>query len=128
MSNPKPFGWGKSAESRSLIDWIRTLDVYPEPDAYTGQAVSIQGFSVHSDTLPNDYLTLTRFVITCCAADVYPIGLPVKLDQTRQKYPPDQWFEIKGKMITETLEEKRTLVVAAESITPIPEPKNPYEY
>ena len=125
---PQTFRVGKSSESRSLIDWIRTLDVYPEPDAYAEQAVSIKGFSVHPETLPDDYLTLTRFVITCCAADVYPIGLPVKLPQSRQQYPPDQWFEVKGKMMTETLEQKRTLVVQAKSLTPIPEPKNPYEY
>ncbi len=125
---PQAFRVGKSAQSRSLIDWIRTLDVYPEPDAYMNQPVSIQGFAVHPRTLSDNYLTLTRFVITCCAADVYPIGLPVKLDQNRQQYQPDQWFEVKGKMITESLNDRRTLVVQANSIVPIPEPKNPYEY
>lgn len=125
---PQSFRVGKSSESRSLIDWIRTLDVYPEPDAYAGQAVSVKGFAVHPESLPDDYLTLTRFVITCCAADVYPIGLPVKLTQNRQAYRPDQWFEVKGKMITEEIENKRSLVIQAESITAIKEPDNPYEY
>ena len=125
---PQSFSAGKSPEKRSLIDWIRTIDVYPEPDAYAGQKVSIDGFAVHPKEFSDNYLTLTRFVITCCAADVYPIGLPVKLNETRTKYAQDQWFQVKGVMTTETLGEDRQLVVEAESVTPIEAPANPYEY
>jgi uncharacterized repeat protein (TIGR03943 family) len=125
---PQSFSVGKAPEARSLIDWIRTLDVYPEPDAYTGQPVRIKGFVVHTNTIPTQYFTLTRFVITCCAADVYPIGLPIKVATSRADYQPDQWYEVKGKMITETLNNKRQLVVQAESLTAISEPDNPYNY
>ncbi len=125
---PQSFNVGKAPEKRSLIDWIRTLDVYPEPDAYLGQKVSIQGFAVHPEELESNYLTLTRFVITCCAADVYPIGLPIKLPRDRSNFAPDQWFQVNGEMTTEMLQGERKLVVQAQSLTPIPEPKNPYEY
>ncbi|MCM1982667.1 TIGR03943 family putative permease subunit [Lyngbya confervoides] len=125
---PQSFSAGKPPQDRSLIDWIRTVDVYPEPEAYQGQPVNIEGFAVHPENLQDQYLTLTRFVITCCAADVYPIGLPVKLSESRQRYPQDQWFRVQGKMQTEMLNNQRSLVVQAQNITPIPEPKNPYEY
>ncbi len=127
-AQPQTFRPNTDPASRSLVDWVRTLDVYPEPDAYTDQPVLVQGFSVHIPNLPDPYLMLTRFVITCCAADAYPIGLPVKLPQTRQTYPPDQWFEVSGHMITETLNDRRQLVIAAETLTPIPQPRNPYAY
>jgi uncharacterized repeat protein (TIGR03943 family) len=73
-------------------------------------------------------LLLSRFVLTCCAADAYPVGLPVKLKQDRQAYKPDTWLEVEGRMITETLNGKRQLTVEATSLKPIPEPKNPYDY
>jgi uncharacterized repeat protein (TIGR03943 family) len=67
-------------------------------------------------------------VITCCAADAYPVSLPVKLTQSRDTYKPDSWLEIEGQMITESLAGKRQLVIEAKSIKGIDEPKNPYDY
>ena len=127
-SQPQAFRSSKKPEERSLIDWVRILNDYPEPDTYTGQKVKVQGFVVHPPELSASYLLLSRFVITCCAADVYPVGLPVKLTQDSKAYPPDTWLEVEGQMITETLQSKRQLTIAATSLKKIPEPKNPYNY
>ncbi|NJL01862.1 MAG: TIGR03943 family protein [Spirulinaceae cyanobacterium RM2_2_10] len=117
-------------EDRSLLDWVRTLNAYPEPDAYRGQTANITGFVVHSDQLPDNYLLIARFTIACCAVDASPIGLPVKLPGDRREYPPDTWLEITGTMTTETLDDRRQLVIDIEStadIEEIPTPANPYE-
>ena len=126
-------------EERSLIEWVRTLNAYPEPDAYNGQQAKIKGFVVHLPQLPGNYIYLSRFVLTCCAVDAYPVGIPVKIPQFRSHYPPDSWLEVEGEMITETLPNfaasaaetqtnHRQLVLKARSLKPIPTPKNPYEY
>jgi uncharacterized repeat protein (TIGR03943 family) len=127
---PQAFKGTTKPEERSLIEWIRTLQVYPEPDAYVGQAVKIQGFAVHSTQLPTQYFQLARFTITCCAADAYPVSLPIKLRQgDRQSYKVDQWFEVEGTIISETLTAgNRQVVVDATQIRPIDEPANPYSY
>lgn len=125
---PQAFRGSENSEDKSIIDWIRTLTVYPEPDAYNGQKAKVQGFVVHPPNMPNQYLLISRFVITCCAADVYPVSLPVKLSDGRDAYKPDSWFEVEGQMITETLAGKRQLVIEAKSLKPIAEPKNPYDY
>lgn len=127
-SQPQAFHSSVRPEERSLLDWMRTLNVYPEPDAYTGQKVKVQGFVIHPPELPPDYLLLSRFVITCCAADAYPVGLPVKLTENRQVHPPDTWLEVEGQMVTENLGGKRQLTIFASSLKKIPEPENPYEY
>jgi uncharacterized repeat protein (TIGR03943 family) len=127
-SQPQAFRASTQPQDRSVIDWIRTLNVYPEPDAYTGQPVDVEGFAIHSTELPGDYLTIARFIITCCAADVYPVGLPVKLPGDRATYAEDQWFQVRGSMITETLNGQRQLVIDANQLTEIPEPDNPYDY
>ncbi len=127
-AQPQAFRSAVAPQERSLLDWVRTLNVYPEPDAYTGQNVKVQGFVVHSPELPPEYFLLSRFVITCCAADAYPVGLPVKIAQNRQAYAPDTWLEVAGKMTTENLAGKRQLTIQASSLKQIPEPKNPYDY
>ncbi|MDF5719799.1 MAG: TIGR03943 family protein [Rhizonema sp. PD37] len=130
VTRPQPQAFHASIrpEERSLVDWVRLLNVYPEPDAYTGQKVKIKGFVIHPPDLGKEYLLLARFVITCCAADAYPAGLPVKLPATNESYPGDSWLEVEGQMITETLSGKRQLTVAATSLKKIPQPKDPYSY
>ncbi len=125
---PQAFRGSDKTEDKSIVDWIRTLTVYPEPDAYVGQKVKVQGFVVYPPNLDNTYLLISRFVITCCAADVYPVSLPVKVKGDRNAYKLDAWLEIEGQMITETLAGKRQLTIAAASLKPIAEPKNPYDY
>ncbi|MDX2213363.1 MAG: TIGR03943 family protein [Oculatellaceae cyanobacterium bins.114] len=127
-SRPQAFRGGTQPGERSLVEWVRTLNVYPEPDAYKGQDVNVEGFVIASPDLPSGYFTIARFVITCCAADVYPVGLPVQLSQGQTPYPPDTWLRVQGKMTTETLSNQRQLVIAANQLEQIEEPKNPYDY
>ncbi len=133
------FGATVKPEEKTLIQWVRTLNAYPEPDAYKGQKAKVTGFVVHLPGLPDNYLLISRFILTCCAVDAYPVGLPVKLPKSRQNYPADSWLEIEGEMITETLPvepqqmslygaNRRQLVIQAENIKPIPTPEDPYGY
>ncbi len=127
---PQSFRASIRPEERSLVDWTRTLSVYPEPDAYTGQKVKVTGFVIHPPDLGNEYLFIARFVLTCCAADAYPVGLPVKLKagETREEFKKDSWLEVEGKMATETLSGKRQLTIISNSVKQISRPKNPYSY
>lgn len=134
---PEAFANASKPENKTLIEWVRTLNVYPEPDNYTGQKANLTGFIVHLDSLPDNYIYLSQFVLTCCAADAYPVGIPVKLPESKSKYPEDTWLEIQGTMMTETLaylgdkssnnnREVRYVVVNAQNIKTIPTPRNPY--
>jgi putative membrane protein len=138
-SQPQSFRTNTNPEDRSLLDWIRTINAYPEPDAYIGQTAKVTGFVIHSPNLPDNYLLIGRFVITCCAIDAYPVGIPVKIIDSRDAYPQDTWLEVEGKMIAEnltidrtnTIEEstqQRQLAIAATSLKKIPTPKDPYTY
>jgi putative membrane protein len=128
-----------NSEERTIVDWVRTLNAYPEPDAYTGQKAKFSGFVVHLNELPEKYIVLSRFIITCCAVDAYPVGIPLKLPQNRSNYPADTWLQVEGTMTTENLpitsqnteekgENKRQLVLNTTTIVKIPTPKDPYDY
>lgn len=128
-AQPKEFRTASRSQERSLIEWLRTLNVYPEPDAYNGQLVKVTGFVIYPPGLSEQYFWISRFIITCCAADAYPVGLPVKLPTgTRAEFPPDSWLEVDGKMITEELNGQRKLTISPSLIKMVPEPKNPYDY
>ena len=138
-AHPQSFRLSIKPEERSLIDWVRTLNAYPEPEAYAGQKAKVSGFVIHLPQLPDNYLLISRFIITCCAVDAYPVGIPVKLETSRDAYSPDTWLEIEGETIVETLStesatetensyNKRQLVIAAKSLKKIPTPADPYGY
>ena len=136
-AQPQSFITQSKPESRSLIEWVRTLNAYPEPEAYTGQKAQITGFIINLPELPPNYLLLSRFVLTCCAVDAYPVFIPVELPANSPQYPADTWLEVEGLMTAKTLsirdrsdtpQEKRRLVLQADQIKPIPTPKNPYSY
>lgn len=134
---PQTFITQTKPEEQSLIEWVRTLNAYPEPDAYTGQNAKITGFVITLPELPPNYLLLSRFILTCCAVDAYPVFIPIELPADSQPYTADTWLEIEGTMTTQNLkirdrsdapQEKRRLVLQAKKIKPIPTPKNPYSY
>ena len=129
-AQPQRFARAADPEERTVIDWIRLVNVYPEPDAYTGEGVDVKGFVIYPEGWPDDYLMVSRFVLTCCAADAYPVGLPVKLTagKTRADYPVDSWLEVRGEMTTETLDGRRQLAIAPSELLEVEEPRNPYEY
>jgi uncharacterized repeat protein (TIGR03943 family) len=132
QAQPQSFRSTIKPEQRSLIEWVRTLNVYPEPDAYQGQKANITGFVVYPPQLPDNYLMLARFIITCCAVDAYPVGIPVKLQESRTAYPQDTWLEVAGEMMSESspgdATQKRQLVLVAQSVKKIPTPADPYGY
>jgi uncharacterized repeat protein (TIGR03943 family) len=124
----KAFRANVKPENRSLVDWIRTINNYPEPDAYKGQKVKVTGFTIYPKDLSNEYILLSRFVITCCAADAYPIAMMVKYPtQDLRIHRQDSWLEIEGNMMTETIASKRQVAILANKVTPISAPKNPYD-
>ncbi|MBE7381131.1 MAG: TIGR03943 family protein [Leptolyngbya sp. SIO1E4] len=127
-SQPQRFVRNTPPEERSLIDWIRTLNVYPEPDAYAGDPVNITGFVIHPPNWSDEYLMVARFVLTCCAADAYPVGIPVKLAGDRSAYDADTWITVTGAMMTDTLDGQRRLVIQSADVISVPEPDNPYEF
>ncbi|MBE9062725.1 TIGR03943 family protein [cf. Phormidesmis sp. LEGE 11477] len=129
-ARPQRFERAATPEERSIIDWIRLVNVYPEPDAYEGESVDVKGFVIHPDNWPDNYLMVSRFVLTCCAADAYPVGLPVKLTDAaaRADYAVDSWLSVTGQMQTETLDGRRQIAIAPTAIRAVEEPRNPYEY
>ncbi|MEO0947470.1 MAG: TIGR03943 family protein [Cyanobacteria bacterium J06641_5] len=128
---PQPFQIFSNTEERSLVDWVRTLNAYPEPTAYSGQPVRIEGFVMRLDELPTDAILVARFIVSCCAVDAYPVALPVQLPPGTQArdFQVDSWVRISGAISPLELPgQARQASVKAAEIVPIPTPRDPYSF
>jgi putative membrane protein len=79
-------------------DWsffALSTDLNANPSRYVGRTISMTGFSFRPSALPGDRLYLTRFLITCCAADAEPLGLLTDLPGA-SAYADYAWLRIQG--------------------------------
>ncbi|HKS46009.1 MAG TPA: TIGR03943 family protein [Amycolatopsis sp.] len=89
-----------------------------------GRTVELTGFVTHN----GNSVLLARMVITCCAADAFPVT--VRLTGLRAAaYPNDTWLEVTGQVVpgTATRATNYTADFTLASAHPVPAPKDPYE-
>ena len=90
-----------------------------------GRNVMLTGFVVHSggNTL------LARLVISCCAADAYPVTVHLGKGDADQ-LAADTWIQVTGQVVpgTATKANSYTPDFVPASLSTIPAPKDPYEY
>ncbi|MEO1134914.1 MAG: TIGR03943 family protein [Cyanobacteria bacterium J06639_1] len=126
--DPQPFRVRFNSQERSLTDWVRTLNAYPDPETYVGLAADVEGFVIHPGNFDDPELFLAaQFEIACCAADARPIGLPARWPQA-QDLVADRWYRIQGSMAAEEIHGEMQLTIAAEQVIEIPTPASPYAY
>jgi uncharacterized repeat protein (TIGR03943 family) len=92
-----------------------------EPDSLTGATVRVVGF-VSNNGAPVGALLLTRFVLTCCAADAYAVQLAVAGSEA---FADDTWIEVTGRLRGAPIGQRTTVDVV--SVRRISRPANPYE-
>ena len=99
--------------------------VYDQGRSLRGAPVRLQGF-VTPDSRGAGFL-LTRFIVTCCAADARPLRVAI-----RGLAPPwpaaDTWLAVTGTWRPEqrTAEDQRPPVLDATDVRPIAAPASPY--
>lgn len=119
-------GFSIKPENRTLMDWIRLFSQDPEPDHYKGQKVKIVGFVFKDNTLSKDYFLISRFVLSCCAADARPIGIPVRYNAEKFHLEENQWIEIQGTFDSGEVQSERQPVIILQNYKTVPVPENPY--
>ena len=90
-----------------------------------GRTVSLTGFVVHTD----GSTLLARLVISCCAADAFPVTVRLRGGQA-DHLASDAWIQVTGQVVpgTATKDNSYTPDFAPASLTSVPTPKDPYEY
>ena len=99
--------------------------IYDHGRSLRGTPVRLVGFAT-PDARGGGFL-LTRFIVTCCAADARPLRVAIR--GLGEPWPaPDTWLEITGlwRPETRTAEDQRPPVLDAGRVRAIPAPANPY--
>ncbi|NWF78795.1 MAG: TIGR03943 family protein [Chloroflexi bacterium] len=109
----------------NLLEWSLALTMHG--DQLAGQQADVVGFVFHEPGLGPDAFYVTRFVITCCAADGAAVGLPV-LWADGGTLAPDSWVRVHGRIETSTLAGRPQLAIVATRVEPIARPAYPYLY
>jgi len=91
-----PFG-STSFTQLSIKDWASLLSQTNDNAFFVGKQASISGFITKDETDPNNRFFVSRFVVSCCAVDARPIGVPVYFPDWQRNYEPDQWLAVEGK-------------------------------
>ena len=104
----------------NYYDWMERL--YNDCAVYEGYTVSITGYVINgSDVFAKDEFALARLVMTCCVADISPIGVICKYEDAIQ-LKPDDWYSVEGTLIAGSYEIEGTTYtepqLAVTSITP----------
>ncbi|MDA0163254.1 TIGR03943 family protein [Solirubrobacter ginsenosidimutans] len=91
-------------------------------DLATGKAVDFVGF-VSRDKLPGGQLELSRFFVSCCAADATAYSVKITPPAGEPPTPVDAWVRVRGTLAGQP---GSTLSVAATALDKVSEPSNPY--
>lgn len=88
-----------------------------------GLDVELIGFVTHPGGAPAGDFGLTRFYISCCAADAVPYTVVVR-PPAGEAFPDDTWLKVEGTL----LRAGDGFVLNAVDIEPVEEPSAPYLY
>jgi uncharacterized repeat protein (TIGR03943 family) len=105
------------------IYYASESDVYAgEAGIAEGMAVELTGFVTHPSGLPEGTLGLTRFHVSCCAADAVPFTVPLVLDPGSRD--DDEWLDVRGRLALRD----GVYVLDPESVAAVDAPSDPYLY
>lgn len=126
-TNSKPINllFAGSSRGLKLADWSRLLSTNTDPAYYANKPAKISGF-IYDGGLGPDTVLLSRFVLTCCAVDAQPVGVPVRIKNWDTAYEKDQWLEVEGQFEAAQTASGEQLVLQPASVEEIKRPRNPY--
>ncbi len=111
----------------SVSDWFQILSLNEEPEYYALKPAKITGF-IYDAGLGEDTVWVSRFILTCCAVDARPVGVPVRVENWAENYSEDDWVIVEGNFELSETSEGSKIVLIPDKIEKTEEPENPYEF
>lgn len=115
------------SQERNILQWLKLFNYQDDITEFIGQEASVVGFVYFSDELDADQFFVSRFVVSCCAADGFAIAMPVRWEKSNS-LEQDAWVVVKGKIESIDLNGTRTPMIVAEAVDPTDIPAQPYLY
>ena len=117
---------GADTSAFTVKDWAVLLSS-GDPATITGKAASLTGFVI--DTTDPDVFFVARYLISCCAVDAQPVGVPVYSPGWQALAPVGTWVDVTGVFSpAPDASIAPDFVLLPTSVVGVPEPGNPYVY
>lgn len=113
------------SQERNILDWLKLFNFQDDITQFIGEEASVVGFVYFDEALNSDQFYVSRFVVSCCAADGFAIAMPVRWDGSSE-LEQDAWVVVKGKIESTMLNDQRVPMIVAESVEPADVPAQPY--
>ena len=113
----------------TVVDWSSLLRQTSDLAFYGGKPVDVVGFVTPDPDDPQNVFYVSRFVVTCCAVDAQPTGVPVYLPNWPNALAIDQWVRVTGEFATNPSRgSKQGIALNPSDVTPVEQPSEPYLY
>jgi len=112
----------------TVREWSAILRQTSDLSFFADKPVTdLVGFVLPDDDDPDNMFYVTRFVVTCCAVDAQPLGVPIHLPNWASTYEPDSWVSISGSFASNPSSSSlQPVVVIPDTVEPVEQPREPY--
>jgi uncharacterized repeat protein (TIGR03943 family) len=115
------------SEQRNVLDWVKLFYFEKEPSHFIGQQASVVGFVYFDERLPEGQFFVSRFILSCCAADGYAVGMIVEWEGA-DSLQQDAWVQVKGPVDAVSFDNAVSPLIRAETVELVSPPDQPYLY
>lgn len=117
----------KPKAERNILDWLLEFRSVSDRSTLAGEAVKVTGFVYRDERFGQEQFMVSRFVLSCCAADAAPLGMVVHWSESGQ-LEADQWVEVTGTLEPGEFGGEPMPFIRAATVTPTEIPSQPYLY
>jgi putative membrane protein len=113
----------------TVADWASLLRQTSDETFYRNKPANVIGFVSADSDDPDNVFFVSRFVITCCAVDAQPVGVPVYLPNWKNAFASGAWVQVAGSFDTDpSRTSKQPIVLLPTSSRKTTQPSDPYLY
>lgn len=112
----------------TVRDWASLIRSGAGQDFFADKTATVTGF-ITPDKNDQNVFYVARFVVTCCAVDAQPIGVPVYQPGWQNEYKTDSWVTVSSRFrANPNAASREAVVLIPDVITPTTQPEQPYVY
>jgi putative membrane protein len=117
------------SEQRDILDWVTLFDVEDDLKPLMGQQAAVVGFVYHDERLPKGQFFVSRIVVSCCAADGFPVVMIVDWPEAAS-LKQDTWVRVSGPLDKTYFDKQPQAIpfIRAKTVEIVPQPDYPYLY
>ncbi len=102
-------------------------EIYYDVEKYKGKKIEITVKVFKDKNLKENGFGIVRMMMSCCAADLQPVGLICRYDRAGE-LKGGTWLKVTGIIDTETYEGEETPIIKVDSVQSADKPEDEYVY